>query len=393
MVGADTAWIIVATALVLLMTLPGLALFYGGLVRSRNVLSVLMHCFSIACLMSVLWLALGYSIAFGEGNAYWGGLDKAFLRGIDADTLSGTIPEVLFFAFQMTFAIITPALIVGAYVERIGYAFVLVFSSLWMLFCYAPVAHWIWGGGLLAGAEWSLFENGVNDFAGGIVVHQTAGLAALILAAFLGPRKQKNIPPHNPGMVMIGAALLWVGWFGFNGGSQLAADGGAAMALTVTHISAAAASLTWALWEKVRHGKATLVGMVTGTIAGLASITPASGSVDPAQALIIGAIAGVLCQELCGVVKNVLKIDDTLDVFAVHGVGGMFGILMLVGFGHAGLTEQLGGLVVVGAFTIVMTIIIILITRLITPLRVDEEAEAIGLDLTAHGERAYDMTS
>jgi len=393
MVGADTAWIIVATALVLLMTLPGLALFYGGLVRSRNVLSVLMHCFSIACLMSILWLALGYSIAFGEGNAYWGGLDKAFLRGIDAETLSGTIPEVLFFAFQMTFAIITPALIVGAYVERIGYAFVLIFSSLWMLFCYAPVAHWIWGGGLLAGAEWSLFENGVNDFAGGIVVHQTAGLAALVLAAFLGPRKQKNVPPHNPGMVMIGAAMLWVGWFGFNGGSQLAADGGAAMALTVTHISAAAASLTWALWEKIRHGKATLVGIVTGTIAGLASITPASGSVDPVQALIIGSIAGVLCQELCSLVKNVMKIDDTLDVFAVHGAGGMFGILMLVGFGHAGITEQLGGLAVVGAFTIVMTIIIIVITRLITPLRVDEEDEAMGLDLTVHGERAYDMNS
>ena len=393
MVGADTAWIIVATALVLLMTLPGLALFYGGLVRSRNVLSVLMHCFSIACLMSILWLALGYSIAFGEGNAYWGGLDKAFLRGIDAETLSGTIPEVLFFAFQMTFAIITPALIVGAYVERIGYAFVLIFSSLWMLFCYAPVAHWIWGDGLLAGAEWSLFENGVNDFAGGIVVHQTAGLAALVLAAFLGPRKQKNVPPHNPGMVMIGAAMLWVGWFGFNGGSQLAADGGAAMALTVTHISAAAASLTWALWEKIRHGKATLVGIVTGTIAGLASITPASGSVDPVQALIIGSIAGVLCQELCSLVKNVMKIDDTLDVFAVHGAGGMFGILMLVGFGHAGITEQLGGLAVVGAFTIVMTIIIIVITRLITPLRVDEEDEAMGLDLTVHGERAYDMNS
>ncbi len=393
MVGADTAWLIVATALVLLMTLPGLALFYGGLVRSRNVLSVLMHCFSIACLMSVLWLALGYSIAFGEGNAYWGGLDKAFLKGVDAETVSGTIPEVLFFAFQMTFAIITPALIVGAYVERIGYGFVLVFSSLWMLLCYAPVAHWIWGGGLLAGAEWSLFENGVNDFAGGIVVHQTAGLAALVLAAFLGPRKEKSVPPHNPGMVMIGAALLWVGWFGFNGGSQLAADGGAAMALTVTHISAAAASLTWALWEKIRHGKATLVGMVTGTIAGLASITPASGSVDPLQALIIGAIAGVLCQVLCGVVKNLLKIDDTLDVFAVHGAGGMFGILMLVVFGHAGVTEQVGGLIVVGAFTIVMTIAIVLITKLITPLRVDEEAEAIGLDLTSHGERAYDMTS
>ena len=262
-----------------------------------------------------------------------------------------------------------------------------------MLFCYAPVAHWIWGGGLLAGAEWSLFENGVNDFAGGIVVHQTAGLAALVLAAFLGPRKEKKVPPHNPGMVMIGAAMLWVGWFGFNGGSQLAADGGAAMALTVTHISAAAASLTWALWEKIRHGRATLVGMVTGTIAGLASITPASGSVDPVQALIIGAIAGVLCQELCSLVKNVLKIDDTLDVFAVHGAGGMFGILMLVVFGHAGMTEQLGGLAVVGAFTIVMTIIICVITRLITPLRVDEEAEAMGLDLTSHGERAYDMSS
>ena len=393
MVGADTAWIIVATALVLFMTLPGLALFYGGLVRSRNVLSVLMHCFSIACLMSILWLALGYSIAFGEGNAYWGGTGKMFLKGVDAETVSGTIPEVLFFAFQMTFAIITPALIVGAYVERIGYAFVLIFSSLWMLFCYAPVAHWIWGGGLLAGAEWSLFENGVNDFAGGIVVHQTAGIAALVLAGFLGPRKDKNVPPHNPGMVMIGAAMLWVGWFGFNGGSQLAADGGAAMALTVTHISAAAASLTWALWEKIRHGKASLIGMVTGTIAGLASITPASGSVDPVQALIIGAIAGVLCQVLCGVVKNLLKIDDTLDVFAVHGVGGMFGILMLVVFGHAGATEQVGGLLVVGAFTLIMTIIIVFITKLITPFRVDQEDEAIGLDLTAHGERAYDMTS
>ncbi|MGX9354229.1 ammonium transporter [Roseobacteraceae bacterium S113] len=393
MVGADTAWIIVATALVLFMTLPGLALFYGGLVRSRNVLSVFMHCFTIACVMSVLWLAVGYSIAFGDGNAYWGGLGKAFLNGVDADTVSGTIPEVLFFAFQMTFAIITPALIVGAYVERIGFGFVVVFSSLWMLLCYAPVAHWIWGGGLLAGAEWSLFENGVNDFAGGIVVHQTAGIAALILAAFLGPRSDKSKPPHNPGMVMIGAAMLWVGWFGFNGGSQLAADGGAAMALTVTHISAATASLTWALWEKIRHGKASLVGIVTGTIAGLASITPASGSVSPVEALIIGAIAGIMCQELCGVVKNVLKIDDTLDVFAVHGVGGMFGILMLVVFGHAGIVEQGGGLIVVGLFTAVMTTLIILVTKMITPLRVDQEDEYTGLDLTAHGERAYDMSS
>jgi len=393
MVGADTAWIMVATALVLFMTLPGLALFYGGLVRSRNVLSVLMHCFSLACLMSILWFALGYSIAFGEGNAYWGGLGKVFLRGIDAETVSGTIPEILFFAFQMTFAIITPALIVGAYVERVGFGFVLLFSSLWMLLCYAPVVHWIWGGGLLAGAEWSLFDNGVNDFAGGIVVHQTAGLAALLIAVFLGPRKNKSKPPHNPGMVMIGACMLWVGWFGFNGGSQLAADGGAAMALTVTHISAAAASLTWALWERIRHGKASLVGIVTGTIAGLASITPAAGSVDPFQALIIGSIAGVMCQELCGVVKNLLKIDDTLDVFAVHGAGGIFGTLMLVAFGHAGATEQVGGLIVVGIYTIVVTTVIIFVVKVITPIRVDAEEEEIGLDLISHGERAYDMSS
>ncbi len=393
MVGADTAWILVATALVLFMTLPGLALFYGGLVRSRNVLSVFMQCFSIACLMSVLWLAAGYSIAFGEGNAYWGGLDKAFLNGVTSDVVSGTIPEILFFAFQMTFAIITPALIVGAYVERIGYGFVLVFSSLWMLLCYAPVAHWIWGGGLLAGAEWSLFENGVNDFAGGIVVHQTAGIAALILAVFLGPRSDKSKPPHNPGMVMIGSAMLWVGWFGFNGGSQLAADGGAAQALTVTHISAAAASLSWALWERIRHGKASLVGMVTGTIAGLASITPASGSVSPVEALAIGLIAGVMCQELCGFTKSALGIDDTLDVFAVHGVGGMFGILMLVAFGYAGIEEQGGGLLVVGVFTIVMTTAIILVTKLIVPLRVSEDDENTGLDLATHGERAYDITS
>ena len=393
MIGADTAWILVATALVLFMTLPGLALFYGGLVRSRNVLSVFMQCFAIACLMSILWLAAGYAIAFGNNNAYWGGLGKAFLNGVDADTVSGSIPEVLFFAFQMTFAIITPALIVGAYVERISFGFVLIFSSLWMLFCYAPVAHWIWGGGLLAGADWSLFENGVNDFAGGIVVHQTAGIAALILAAFLGPRSDKSKPPHNPGMVMIGAAMLWVGWFGFNGGSQLAADGGAAMALTVTHLSAAAASLTWALWERIRYGKASLVGIVTGTIAGLASITPASGSVSPVEALIIGGVAGILCQELCHVVKNTLGIDDSLDVFAVHGVGGMFGILMLVVFGHAGLLEQGGGLVVVGLFTAVMTTVIILVTKVIAPVRVSDEDENVGLDLSSHGERAYDMTS
>jgi Amt family ammonium transporter len=391
--GADTAWILVATALVLFMTLPGLALFYGGLVRARNVLSVFMQCFSIACVMSILWLVAGYSIAFGDGNAFWGGLDKAFLNGVTADSLSGTIPEVLFFAFQMTFAIITPALIVGAYVERISYGFVMVFSSLWMLICYAPVAHWIWGGGLLAGEDWSLFEDGVNDFAGGIVVHQTAGIAALILAAFLGGRRRATTPPHNPGMVMIGAAMLWVGWFGFNGGSQLAADGGAAMAITVTHISAAMASITWAAWERIRFGKASLVGMVTGTIAGLASITPASGSVGPMEAMLIGAIAGVMCQELCHVVKNVLKIDDTLDVFAVHGVGGIFGIIMLAVFGYASWTAQLGGLAVVGIWTTVVTVILVVLVKMVFPIRVSEEEEITGLDLSSHGERAYDLSS
>ena len=393
MVGADTAWIIVATALVLFMTLPGLSLFYGGLVRARNVLSVFMHCYAIACLMSVLWFAFGYSIAFGDGSTgYWGGLGKAFLSGVTTDSLSGSLPEVLFFAFQMTFAVITPALIVGAYVERIGFSFVLVFSSLWMLLCYAPVVHWIWGGGILSDGG-VLGDIGVVDFAGGIVVHETAGIAALMLAFYLGPRRNKTTPPHNPGFVMIGAAMLWVGWFGFNGGSQLAADGGAAMAITVTHISAAAASLTWAAWERIKFGKASLVGMVTGTIAGLASITPAAGSVDPLQALLIGGIAGILCQEVVNIVRNMLNIDDTLDVFAVHGIGGIFGTLMIGFFGYASFITQLSGLVIVGLFTVIVTYILIKIASLVTPLRVDEETETNGLDLTVHGERAYDVNS
>ena len=391
--GADTAWIIVATALVLFMTLPGLALFYGGLVRARNVLSVFMQVYAIACLMSILWLVAGYTIAFGSGTSgYWGGLDKMFLLGVDADALSGTLPEVLFFAFQMTFAIITPALIVGAYVERINFSFVLIFSGLWMLLCYAPVVHWIWGGGMMA--DGGIFgEVGTKDFAGGIVVHETAGLAALLLAIMLGPRKNRTTPPHNPGYVMIGASMLWVGWFGFNGGSQLAADGGAAMALTVTHISAATASLTWALWEKIKYGKASLVGIVTGTIAGLASITPASGFVGPIEALVIGAVAGILCQEAVNVVRNTLKIDDTLDVFAVHGVGGIFGTLMIAGFGHGAWVAQVGALIVVGIFTLVVSYILIKVTQIIVPLRVDAETETNGLDLSAHGERAYDMNS
>ena len=391
--GADTAWIIVATALVLFMTLPGLALFYGGLVRSRNVLSVFMHCYAIACLMSLLWFGFGYSIAFGSGTSgYWGGADKLFLNGVTVDSLTGTLPEVLFFAFQMTFAIITPALIVGAYVERIGFGFVLLFSSLWMLLCYAPVVHWVWGGGFLT--DGGIFgDTGVRDFAGGIVVHETAGLAALILAIFLGARRDASKPPHNPGMVMIGAAMLWVGWFGFNGGSQLAADGGAAMAITVTHISAAAGSLTWALWERIKFGKASLVGLVTGTIAGLASITPASGFVTPLEALAIGSIAGILCQEAVTLIRNKVKIDDTLDVFAVHGVGGIFGTIMIAVFGAGTWAAQLGSLAIVGIYTTVVTVALIYICKAITPMRVDHETEVNGLDLAVHGERAYDITS
>ncbi len=390
--GADTAWIIVATALVLFMSLPGLALFYGGLVRARNVLSVFMHVYAIAALMSVLWLIVGYSIAFGDGGALWGGLGKMFLLGIDADTLSGTIPEVLFFAFQMTFAVITPALMVGAYVERIGFGFVLTFSALWMLVVYAPVTHWVWGGGFLA--DGGIFgATGVKDFAGGIVVHETAGLAALVIALVLGPRRNRTTPPHSPPFVMIGAAMLWVGWFGFNGGSQLAADGGAAMALTVTHISAATASLSWALWERIRFGRASLVGIVTGTIAGLASITPASGFVGPVEALVIGAVAGVLCQEAVIGIRTKMGIDDSLDVFAVHGVGGIFGTLMIAIFGAGSFVAQAGSLVIVGVFTVVVSYALIKLVGLVTALRVDAETETNGLDLSVHGERAYEMNS
>jgi len=319
-------------------------------------------------------------------------LGKAFLMGVDADTLWGSIPEILFFAFQMTFAIITPALIVGAYVERVGFGFVLVFSALWMVLVYAPVTHWIWGGGFLG--DGGIFgEIGTRDFAGGIVVHETAGLAALIIAAVLGPRKNRTTPPHSPGMVMMGAAMLWVGWFGFNGGSALAANGQAAMSLTVTHLSAAAASLSWVAWERIKFGRASMVGLVTGTIAGLASITPASGYVGPIEALFIGLVAGVLCQEAVVLVRNKIKIDDTLDVFAVHGVGGIFGILMVAAFGHGSWVAQLGGLLIVGIWTAVISYALVKLVSLITPLRVDLETETNGLDLSVHGERAYELNS
>jgi len=384
---ADTAWIMTATALVLFMTLPGLALFYGGLVRSRNVLSVFMQCMAIACLMSVLWFAFGYSIAFGEGNALWGGLNKAFLNGVTLESLTGTLPEYVFFGFQMTFAIITPALIVGAYVERISFGYVMAFSALWMLLCYAPVVHWVW-----ASTGW-LFALGTVDLAGGIVVHGTAGLAALVVAIALGARRDKNKPPHNPGYVMLGAAMLWVGWFGFNAGSHLAVTPAAGLTLVVTHLSAATASLSWAAYERVKYGKSSMVGLVTGTIAGLAAITPASGVATPLQAVLIGGIAGVLCQEMCGIIKKRFKIDDTLDVFAVHGIGGIFGTLMVAVFGGATWAAQLTGLAAVGAYTLIVTTAIVYGLRAITPIRVDQDAEFSGLDITSHGERAYDHSS
>ena len=394
----NTAWIITATALVLFMTLPGLALFYGGLVRKKNVLSVLMQCISVACLASVLWLVIGYSLAFGDGNQWIGDTSKMFLSGVGRDTLSGDIPETVFFAFQMTFAVITPALIVGAYVERIKFSAVLLFSGLWLLIVYAPVTHWIW-----AGNGW-LFQAGLLDFAGGLVVHLTAGSSALVLAAMLGPRSTFPLqvdPPHNPAMVMIGASMLWVGWFGFNAGSALAADGNAGMAMVVTHISAATASLVWMLMDWSRFGKPTLIGLVTGTIAGLASITPASGSVGPIGALIIGASAGIVCYLFVNIVKNNLKIDDSLDVFAVHGVGGLLGIILVAflvdtNIGGAGYADginaisqlmiQLKGTVAVLVLSVVATIVITNVVKLTIGLRVDDSAEVEGLDISSHGE-------
>ena len=398
----NTAWILTSTALVLFMTMPGLALFYGGLVRSQNILSVLMQCFAIACLASFAWLFMAYSIAFSEGSPYFGDLSQMFLMNMARDSLSGDIPESAFFMFQMTFAIITPALIVGAYPERIKFGFVIAFSFLWILFVYAPVTHWIWGGGWLA-------EMGVLDFAGGLVVHLTAGTTALILAFLLGPREgfpNQIKPPHNPGLTMMGACMLWVGWFGFNGGSALAANQDAGMAILVTHISASVASLVWMFIEWIKFGKPSLVGIVTGSIAGLASITPASGFVGPIGAVIIGLVSGYLCYVAVGFVKNALKIDDSLDVFAVHGLGGTLGILLLpflIGsnLGGVGLSEgqtvmsffntQLTGTISVLIFTAIMTVIIALILRSFFGLRVDDDQIEEGLDLSSHGQSGYKL--
>ncbi|MDB9926093.1 ammonium transporter [Hyphomicrobiales bacterium] len=396
----NTAWILTSTALVLFMTLPGLALFYAGLVKSKNILSVLMQCIAIACLASLIWLGVGYSMAFSDGSPWVGGLQKAFLSGVERDSLSGDIPETVFFMFQMTFAIITPALMVGAYVERIKFSAVLLFSGLWLIAVYAPVTHWIWGGGWLA-------EKGILDYAGGLVVHLTAGISALVLAAALGPRKgfpNQIDPPHNPALVMIGASMLWVGWFGFNAGSALAANEDAGMAMLVTHISAATASLVWMTIDWIKFGKPTLIGLVTGTIAGLASITPASGFVGPIGGLVIGLSAGIVCYILVSFIKTSLRIDDSLDVFAVHGAGGVLGIILVsfladTRFGGVGYAEGMDsvsqlsvqgiGIAAVFAWSVIASIIIIIIVKATTGLRIDPSFEEEGLDISSHGETNY----
>ncbi len=399
----NTAWIITSTALVLFMTLPGLALFYAGLVRASNILSVLMHCFTIACISSIAWLVIAYSIAFSGTGAYFGDLENLFLANLSRESMSGDIPESVFFMFQMTFAIITPALIVGAYPERIKFSFVAVFSLLWVILIYAPVVHWIWAEG-----GW-LYEMGIRDFAGGLVVHLTAGITALVIAFFLGPRDgfpNSVQPPHNPGLTMMGACMLWVGWFGFNGGSALAANGDAGMAILVTHISAATATIVWIIIEKVKFGKSSLVGAVTGCIAGLASITPASGSVGPMGGLIIGLIAGGVCYYMVNIVKETFNIDDSLDVFAVHGIGGLLGILLIpfltaenyggIGYDEGSnftdlMTTQVIGVVSVGLFTLIGSVILLLITKSIFGLRVSDDSQEEGLDVAEHGQSGYKL--
>ena len=396
----DTAWILTATALVLFMTLPGLALFYAGLVAHKNIVSVLMHHFALACLMSVLWVVAGYSLAFSGDGAYLGDFGNLFMSAITLDSLSGTIPESLFAAFQMTFAIITPALIIGAYVERIRFSAVLIFSGLWLLIVYAPITHWVWGGGFMAAM-------GVMDFAGGIVVHTTAGTAALVAALVIGERRNfpsSVQPPHSPVLTMIGACMLWIGWFGFNGGSALAAGGGAAMALLVTHISAAVASLVWMVIEWRKFGRPSLVGIVTGMVAGLATVTPASGFIGVPGGIILGLAGGYLCYVAVDIIRNRLHIDDSLDVFAVHGVGGIIGSLLVAvlatdSFSGLGLAEgmsiasQFGIQAICVAITVIWTAIasyaILKIAAVFGGLRVSEEQEVEGLDLSQHGERGY----
>ena len=396
----DTAWILTATALVLFMTLPGLALFYAGLVQSKNVVSVLMHHFAVACLMSVLWVVAGYSLAFSGDGAWVGDLSNLFMGAVTVESVSGTIPESLFGAFQMTFAVITPALIIGAYVERIKFSAVLIFSSLWLLVVYAPVTHWVWGGGIMAG--W-----GVMDFAGGIVVHATAGTAALVAAIVVGKRRSfpsSVQPPHSPILTMIGACMLWVGWFGFNGGSALAAGQNAAMALLVTHISAAVASLVWMIIEWRKFGRPSVVGIATGMVAGLATVTPASGFIGVPGGIILGLAGGYICYVAVDLIRGKLGIDDSLDVFAVHGVGGVLGSLLVAvlatdAFSGMGLAEgmtvgsqlfvQAKSILITVIWTAVASFIILKIAAVAGGLRVNDDAELEGLDLSQHGERGY----
>ena len=400
----DTAWILTSTALVLFMTLPGLSLFYAGLVRSKNAISVLMQCFAIACIVSVAWVVYGYSLAFTEGNAFIGGTSAFFLSGIGRDTLAPgtTMPHSLFVIFQMTFAIITPALVVGAFAERMKFGAMCLFSLLWFTAVYIPACHMIWGGGYLGD---------VKDFAGGLVVHLTCGVGALVIAIMLGPRKgfpSTAMPPHNRTMVVTGAAMLWVGWFGFNAGSSWAADGLAGMAMLVTHISAATGALTWMAIEWLKGGKPTIVGIATGMVAGLATITPAAGSVGPEGALLIGLMAGSICFYATQAVKGVLGIDDSLDVFPVHGVGGIIGIIMVSFLGVQGgflgssageswvpmeqFLIQMKGIAVIGAWTAFASWAILKLIGSFTPLRVTEEEEYEGLDVVEHEERSYDLT-
>ena len=396
----DTAWILTATALVLLMTLPGLALFYAGLVQSKNIVSVLMHHFAIAALMSILWVIAGYSLAFSGDGAWFGDLANSFMSNISLDSASGTIPESVFAAFQMTFAIITPALVIGAYVERMKFAAILLFSAVWLLTVYAPVTHWVWGGGIMA--EW-----GVLDFAGGIVVHATAGTAALVCALVVGKRRgfpTSVQPPHSPVLTMIGASMLWIGWFGFNGGSALGAGNSAGMALLVTHIAAATASLVWMFIEWFRFGRPSLVGIVTGMVAGLATVTPASGFIGIPGGLIIGLAGGVACYVAVDLIRVRLKIDDSLDVFAVHGVGGILGSLLvaylaLPAFGGLGLADgvtagsqfmaQLASVAITVLWTGIGSYVILKVIGAVIGLRVDQQDEIEGLDLSQHGERGY----
>jgi Amt family ammonium transporter len=395
------AWVLTASALVLFMTLPGLALFYGGLVQAKNLLSVVMQCFSISCVVSLIWAICGYSLVFGGTGAVLGSLSKSFLINLDPVVQPSGLPEIVIALFQMTFAIITPALIIGAFPERVSFPFVLAFSALWLIIVYIPVAHWIWGGGWLAAL-------GTLDFAGGIVVHTTAGVSALVAAMLIGKRRGFPAhfePPHRPGMTMAGAGMLWVGWFGFNGGSALAADASAASAIMATHLAASAGALAWIAIEWIRSGKPTCIGIVTGSVAGLATITPAAGYVHPSAAILIGGLGGAICFFATVFVKQRLVIDDSLDVFAVHGVGGMLGSALLSVFAAAALggvgfaadmnfPRQLGAQVlaiaVAALWSAGVTFILVRALRTFTGVRVDPEREFDGLDFTTHGERAYD---